>query len=498
MGHNVNSNLEPQGGIKKHVLVVSVSVQAHIAGMLRFCMQLAKRGVKVSFICLKQDISLLKDLEELQALDINLISYNNSEEEAYILTFLKVVRKLFRPIHDKFVEDRKAGLPGPTCIMGDRFLPWLVDVAEELGVPFYQFWSCGAIFVRVLQAYPELLDDGTFKVKEEADGRKMLAHFHGHVHIPGLPPLEHSELTNLALGMDYYRAIGEATGKADAVISNTFYDMEAPIIEGIKQSWLKNSGGKKVQSFFPVGPLATDASFMNVSFHESDLNSRGSDYLKWLDTRAPQSVIYICLGSLVQIYSPHIIQLAHALEATKLSFVWVISKGCEVALPKGFQERTAEQGLIVTGWVAQLQVLQHSSIAGFLTHCGWNSILESVLTGVPMAAWPQLKNDHFFNCRYFVDVMKIAAEVKPQQISSGEVLKDGQPAMPPTMGAREPVPSEEFERVLRLLLAEEGQVIRSRILELKKAAEAAVADGGSSRQAVNDFVDFIPGSIISG
>ncbi|CAM6098761.1 unnamed protein product [Calypogeia fissa] len=182
------------------------------------------------------------------------------------------------------------------------------------------------------------------------------------------------------------------------------------------------------------------------------------------------------------------------MEYSNLSFLWVTKKRSEGSLPPGFQERTKANVMIVCGWVPQLQILGHSSIGCFLTHCGWNSIIESVTSGVPMAAWPQMNNNQFINCRLLVDVLKVAAEVRPQESSAGDFTQlTVESAIPGFFSSPYQVTSEAFESAWKLLMTtEEGQAMRSRVQELKKKAEAAVGEGGSSWKALDDFAENIP------
>ncbi|KAF9599006.1 hypothetical protein IFM89_033351 [Coptis chinensis] len=138
--------------------------------------------------------------------------------------------------------------------------------------------------------------------------------------------------------------------------------------------------------------------------------------LEWLDSRQPNSVIYVCLGSQCRLTSAQFQEIGLGLEASKRSFIWVFKFGERyVELEKWlseeeFEERTKDRGIIIQGWAPQLLILSHPAIGGFLTHCGWNSTLEGVCAGVPMITYPMFA-EQFLNEKLIVQVLGIGVEI---------------------------------------------------------------------------------------
>lgn len=136
-----------------------------------------------------------------------------------------------------------------------------------------------------------------------------------------------------------------------------------------------------------------------------------------------------------------------------------------VCLPENFIEMTEGRGCIVK-WAPQKEVLAHDAVGGFLSHCGWNSTLESMSEGVPMICGPRF-GDQMVNTRYIVNEWRVGLEL------------------------------ERFDRVCiefairKVLVGKEGKGIRERAIEMKQEIEVGINKGGSSHKALNDLVNFI-------
>lgn len=197
--------------------------------------------------------------------------------------------------------------------------------------------------------------------------------------------------------------------------------------------------------------------------------------LKWLDSKKPNSVIYVCFGSVTNFASSQLYEIAIALEASGQDFVWVIRKVKNVEeLPEGFEERVKGKGLIIKGWAPQVLILDHEAVGGFVTHCGWNSTLEGVCAGVPMVTWPFFA-DQFYNEKLVTEVLRIGVAVGVQQWSrngSGGIKR------------------EAIEKAVKsLMVGKESEEMRRRAKELKEMARKAVEEGGSSYANLSALIE---------
>ena len=209
---------------------------------------------------------------------------------------------------------------------------------------------------------------------------------------------------------------------------------------------------------------------------------------KWLDSKEEGSVLYVCLGSICNLPLSQLKGIGLSLEKSKRPFIWVIrgwEKYNELAewfLESDFEERIKERGLLIKGWAPQVLILSHPSVGGFLTHCGWNSTLEGIASGVPLLTWP-LFGDQFCNQKLVIQVLKVG-------VSSGveEVMKWGEEEKIGVL-----VDSEGVKKAVEELMGEsdEAKERRRRAKELGEFAHRAVDEGGSSHSNMTFLLEDI-------
>ncbi|KAF8697975.1 hypothetical protein HU200_035478 [Digitaria exilis] len=222
-----------------------------------------------------------------------------------------------------------------------------------------------------------------------------------------------------------------------------------------------------------VGPLF----FLAAGAGESSEDEEDTEgCLPWLDEQAPGSVVYVTVGTEYHVTAAQLDELGHGLVDSGNAFLWnVPSTAADAASwspPPAVG--TCPKGKIVRGWVPQRRVLAHPAVGGYVSHCGWDSILESLAgAGKPMLAWPGIAEQDA-NAKQVAEIVGAGVRVGVKA-GSGEVV------------GREHV----AEKVRELMDAggEAGRRMRARADHVKQAARAAVGDGGSSRLVLRRLVD---------
>nr|GMD73854.1 probable acyl-activating enzyme 6 [Ipomoea batatas] len=223
-----------------------------------------------------------------------------------------------------------------------------------------------------------------------------------------------------------------------------------------------------------IGPFNPVVTKQNTKSDE-DSSSR-HPCLKWLDKQPPKSVIFVSFGTQTILSDPQLYELAEGLEQSGQRFIWVVKdltkgyKNTQIKAPAGFEQRIEGRGLILQDWVPQLEILDHVSTGGFLTHCGWNSGMESMCRGVPLATWP-IQYDQPRNAILITEVLK-----------TGIAIKDWE-------RRDEIITSTTISNAIRRLMAsQEGEDMRTKAAQVGKAVKESVMEGGISRLEMDDFI----------
>jgi hypothetical protein len=267
--------------------------------------------------------------------------------------------------------------------------------------------------------------------------------------------------------------VSSAHKRCFGLIVNTFFDLEHRHCEMFV-------GNGYVKRAYFVGLEATGA------YH--------SRCIDWLDKKPSKSVVYLCFGSLTHVSEDQLCELALGLEASEKPFLWVIMSETWVP-PEGWTERVGDRGMVVTGWAPQTVILAHHAVGAFVTHCGWNSVLEMVVASVPVLTWPMVF-EQFVTERFVTKVLAI-----------GERLwREGARVRSTRSKEHELVPAEAVARALVKFMEPGGawDAARSKVKELSAKAHAAMAEGGSSHRDLRRMIDDLmeagtaaPGPVLS-
>ncbi|KAI5656423.1 hypothetical protein M9H77_25216 [Catharanthus roseus] len=297
----------------------------------------------------------------------------------------------------------------PDLIIYDLHQPWTEALASRHNIPAVSFSTMNAVsFAYVMHMFMNPGIEFPFKAIHLSDFEQ--ARF--------LEQLESAK--NDASAKD-----PELQG-SKGFFNSTFIVRSSREIEGKYVDYLSEILKSKV---IPVCPV--------ISLNNNDQGQGNKDedeIIQWLDKKSHRSSVFVSFGSEYFLNMQEIEEIAIGLELSNVNFIWVLRfpKGedtkIEEVLPEGFLDRVKTKGRIVHGWAPQARILGHPSIGGFVSHCGWNSVMESIQIGVPIIAMP-MNLDQPFNARLVVEI-GVGIEVgrdengKLKRERIGEVIKE--------------------------------------------------------------------------
>ncbi|KAK1581482.1 hypothetical protein Q3G72_006405 [Acer saccharum] len=366
----------------------------------------------------------------------------------------------FRELLSRLNNTCLSNVPPVTCIVSDVIMSFTLIASQELNIPNVLFWTASACgFMGYLQ-YRSLIEKGLIPLKD------MSYLTNGYLNtvidwIPGMEGITLKDLPTLIRTTDVDDimlnfAIGEFENarNASALLFNTIDDLENEVLEALPPTY---------PLIFVIGPLQL---LLDQIPHEDALSPIKSNLwkeqggcLEWLDTKEPQSVVYVNFGSVTVMTDEQLVEFAWGLANSKMTFLWVIRPdliiGESAILPPEFVFETEKRGLVAS-WCPQEQVLGHPAIGGFLTHSGWNSTMESLCRVVPMLCWPFFFEQQT-NCWFCKNQWGVGMEIE------SEAKRD------------------EIERLVReLMQGEKGKEMKKKAMEWKLLAEKATTGPNSS------------------
>lgn len=458
--------------MKAHVAVLPSPGMGHVIPLFELAQRLVTHhGFRVAFLNITTEASaaqnqllhspnLPPDLHviDLPPVDISALVTHDTP----VLTRLSLnVRESLRCLNSLLQQLT----PNPQALVIDLFCTQAFDVCNHLSIPTFTFFTASSHLLAFSLLLPKLDRDveGEFVDLPEP------------VQVPGCAPIRIPDLLDQVRNrkIDEYKWYLYHLSRipmAAGIFLNTWEDLEPVTLRALTHHPFYQQ--IPTPPIYPVGPLIKET---------EPLTETGAECVAWLDKQPPESVLYVSLGSGGTVSGEQVRELAWGLELSQQRFIWVVRAPSDASasasffnvggdvndprsyLPEGFVERTGEKGMVVASWAPQIAILRHASTGGFLSHCGWNSTLESVAHGVPMIAWP-LYAEQRMNATMLVEEVGVG-------VRAGE-------------GAGV-IGRKEIERVVRMTIeGEEGRRMRRRARELKEIASKTLDFGGASCQSL--------------
>ncbi|XP_065874314.1 UDP-glycosyltransferase 89B2-like [Euphorbia lathyris] len=391
--------------MRAEIFVVTGHGHGHLHPCMQLCNHLTKRNLQITLIISSTlSPSIPSSFTQNPSISVAPISPPPPPKPGSDFLASQSAQDLHHHLLNRF--NTPSSLPHPVYAVVDFQMGWTKHVFWKLEIPVISLFTFGAAAAA--------MEWGAWKVNagEIGEGESRM--------IPGLPEVM------VIRDLDLRRKTSGGRGPpkpgdrppwvpqiegAVGLMFNTCDDLESVFIRYMEDQLGLPAWG--------VGPLLPERYWQP----ETRQDQPESEVMTWLDSKQPKTVLYIAFGSEVTPTMEEFEQLATALEQSTRPFIWVVQSETGYS-PNGLDKKVGERGLIINGWAPQVAILSHSSIGGFLSHCGWNSTMEAIGVGVPILGWP-IRGDQYFNAKLVVDYLNLGYKVADDMskiVSKDEIL----------------------------------------------------------------------------
>ncbi|GAB2259789.1 hypothetical protein Droror1_Dr00010644 [Drosera rotundifolia] len=475
---------------KVELVCIPMPAMGHITPMVEVAKRLVQQDERISITILLFKLPIFDISPYIKTLDADPYFLNKSikiievpeletpsykTENAGSGEFQQILVRS-RPTIKRLVEEHviRSGSRLAGFVVG-LFCSSAMDVADELGIPSYVLFGSGSSLLSLIFHFQNLRDNQGINITRWED---QDAEFH-------VPGFRHAVPYKLLPGrlvqkgaevlMDQSKRYRDAKG----IIVNTFEELESYVVHTLSEDPM-------IPKIYPVGPIV----HVNAQINEGK-EAQKDEIIRWLDDQPPASVVFLCFGSMGGFLQDQVTEIAKGLEQSGHRFLWSLRQppslagggkpepprdygDLESVLPEGFLERMANSKII--GWAPQVAILSHPAVGGFVSHCGWNSTLESLWFGVPVATWP-LYAEQQINAFQLVKEQGIAVEIRMDFM--WDQLKGKSNVL---------VEANVIEKGVRELMNKENGV-RSKAKKVSEAGRKATEEGGSSYTSLGRFIE---------
>nr|2PQ6_A Chain A, UDP-glucuronosyl/UDP-glucosyltransferase [Medicago truncatula] len=467
---------------KPHVVMIPYPVQGHINPLFKLAKLLHLRGFHITFVNTEYNHKRLLKSRGPKAFD-GFTDFNfesipdgltpmegDGDVSQDVPTLCQSVRKNFlKPYCELLTRlNHSTNVPPVTCLVSDCCMSFTIQAAEEFELPNVLYFSSSACSLLNVMHFRSFVERGIIPFKDES----YLTNGCLETKVDWIPGLKNFRLKDIVdfirttnpndIMLEFFIEVADRVNKDTTILLNTFNELESDVINALSST---------IPSIYPIGPLPSllkqTPQIHQLDSLDSNLWKEDTECLDWLESKEPGSVVYVNFGSTTVMTPEQLLEFAWGLANCKKSFLWIIRPdlviGGSVIFSSEFTNEIADRGLIAS-WCPQDKVLNHPSIGGFLTHCGWNSTTESICAGVPMLCWPFFA-DQPTDCRFICNEWEIGMEIDTN------------------------VKREELAKLINEVIAgDKGKKMKQKAMELKKKAEENTRPGGCSYMNLNKVI----------